>query len=85
MGRRVKISQREAHRLRKRVSDLERIIYEQRQVWNRDFPDGVHIATLEGVDPPLQAQIDTARRLGYFLVATPAHGGSVLCFYAVKP
>ncbi|MCC7126435.1 MAG: hypothetical protein IT178_16415 [Acidobacteria bacterium] len=40
------ISQREAHRLRKRVAELERLIDEQHRDWSRDWPGGTHILTV---------------------------------------
>ena len=66
------ISQRDAWRLKKRVAVLETAENQRRNDWTRDYPGGVHIASLNA-DPVLLAQVNTARRLSHAVVATVAN------------
>lgn len=69
----MKISQREARRLKKRVQELEKEINAQRASWSSDWPGGVHIATAEAdMLATICARLETARRLGHAVVATEA-------------
>lgn len=83
--RRPQISQREAHRLRKRVKALEDREEQRTNRYSRDYPGGVHIATID-----LSQHIETKGRLyasqllGAALVAR-SDGGSRLEIYAVLP
>lgn len=64
-----KISQREARRLRARVTELERELDKQRMNWSSDWPGGVHIATAENEKANAE-KIQVARKLGHAVVAT---------------
>lgn len=74
----MKISQREARRLRKRVESLERVIEGQRRSWSAEFPHGVHIATVT-VTAADAAAIFTARKLGHAVVLSRSTDTAVLC------
>lgn len=66
----MKISQREARRLRKRVDELEKVLEDQRDRWSRTYFGGTEIArvSLKDVVQPLTA-IRTARVLRHSVVA----------------
>ena len=64
-----KISQAEARRLRRRVSRLEQILFDQRAYWKNDWPGGVHLDTIS-INETEQAIIRTARKLQYAVVVT---------------
>lgn len=67
----MKISQRTARSLQKRVKVLEEILEAQRRSWVSDWPGGTHIATLDWKEPQVEiAKIQTARKLGHAIVAT---------------
>lgn len=78
----MKISQREALRLRKRVEELEDAIAKSRQHWCIDYPGGTHIGTMEmsGVLQTL-GRIEGARICGRAVVCTTR--GTALLLYAV--
>lgn len=78
---RTKISQREARRLKRRVEELESMMSRQRSRWASDFPGGVHIATLQSVDPCVLACLKTARKLKNAVVAIDQ--GASMMFFAV--
>lgn len=78
----MKISQREAHRLKKRVAELERNRSEMLNLW-AEFPGGVNIATLIELSPRQYAQIETAQKLGFTLIAKSWNMNQV-SIYAVK-
>lgn len=80
---RKKISQAEAHGLRAQVKALKAIEARRREVWNRDYPGGVNIATLLISDIDT-AKINTARRLGCMIVLTK-YNSNQASVYAVKP
>jgi len=75
------ISQREAKRLRRRVSELERMISDARNGYRSDYP-GVEICR-ENVTVRTATAVDTARRLEYAVVAVLS-GEYELRFYAAK-
>ncbi len=86
----MKISQREARRLKKRVDELETVLNEQRRSWVSDWPGGVHIASVSWAAPDATcARIKVARQLGHAVVATDADDGKRIEFRAlplpVKP
>jgi hypothetical protein len=76
----VKISQREACRLRKRVRELEAIQEGQRRQWRTEWPSGT---VLERITPEAKtvAIVDTARRLGHPVVVVP--DGNQIVFFGI--
>lgn len=78
----LKISQREAHRLRKRVYELEQRAGRQNNAWCSDWPGGVHIATLSIPTDDFTA-IHTARKLGHAVVVVGTEAQSIR-FMAIK-
>jgi hypothetical protein len=63
------ISQREARRLRKRVTILEDIIERQRRDYSQDWFGGVDIGRYEFTTVAIPEIVRTARRLGHAVVA----------------
>lgn len=78
----MKISQREARALRKRVKELEDQRENERNAWRMKFP-GVHIGNLTRDKDWFWGACRTARRLGRVLVVTVTEDGK-FCFYAAK-
>jgi hypothetical protein len=79
----VRISQREARRLRKRVEELERAEDSRRRRWSSEWPSGTHIATAKwDADARVPVSIRTARALRHAVIATTKDDGTVL-FYAL--
>jgi hypothetical protein len=68
-GYQVKISQREAYRLKKRVEQLERARDLQRSAWAAEWVGGVHLKRLT-VDAAPYTAVLTARKLGHAVVVT---------------
>ena len=66
----MKISQREAHRLKKRVTQLEEVIRHQRVRWASEWLGGVLLCREEAVAIN-HAMVKTARRLGHAVVIVP--------------
>lgn len=81
----MKISQREARRLRKRVGELESLLRSQRMAWSREWPGGIHIWTSEANTDAKMATLRTARRLGRPIVAVADQGSPTIRYYAVNP
>ena len=80
----VKISQREAIRLRKQVRELLRQLDGLRRGWARDYP-GVHLAIWrkgEILDAAAVITVRTARRLGHATVLVD--NGDELYIFGVK-
>ena len=73
------ISQREARALQRRVDLLEASEENRRSEWVRQYPGGVHIAsiTVSEVDA---AKLRTARRLGHAVVAVNGNGNELLIY-----
>lgn len=73
------ISQREARRLRKRVTELERRELDRRRVWGQEWFGGVNIATIkyEDADHKIPVSIRTARRLGHAVVVVGDDSGQL--------
>jgi len=73
----MKISQREARRLRKRVEEFESQQDGQRRAWSADWPGGVEIArhTFDSSSAPVPTAVRVARRLGHAVVAVGDEGG----------
>lgn len=79
------ISQREAHKLAKRVQELEARNEANRRTWSKDYVGGVMLGSFERPADWLNGQIHCARKLGYAVVVTTDSEQKKLCFYAVKP
>jgi hypothetical protein len=77
----VKISQREARRLRKRVEELEAMEDKRRMAWRSEYPGGVFLEGI-AVQPWTYAALKTARKLGHAVVVT-TNGENTLQFYAL--
>ena len=76
----MKISQREANRLRKRVEELERERRRLMNAWAGDWaPWWTHVGdiSLSGIE---SAKIVTARRLGHSLVCVPKSDGNMAVY-----
>lgn len=78
----MKISQREARRLKKRVAELEKMDEGRRKSWQSDYPGGVFLTGIT-VQPSVHAMAHTARKLGHAVVVT-TNGENVVQFYALK-
>lgn len=77
----MRISQREARRLRKRVEELELADSKRRNAWISDWPGGVYLTGV-AIHSDVLAQVKTARKLGHAVVVVNA--GDALQFYACK-
>lgn len=77
----MKISQREARRLRKRVAELENERDYQRRFWGAEFIGGTHLATVTNIDSKTFGGIEAARKLKHAVVVN-AHSDGVK-FYAL--
>jgi hypothetical protein len=77
----VKISQREARRLKKRVEELEEMDNKRRQAWKSEYPGGVFLEGI-AVQPWTYATVKTARKLGHAVVIT-TNGENTIQFYAL--
>lgn len=79
----MRISQREARRLRKRVAELESGIEKQRRVWGQEYIGGVQIASSKWAeDSPVPAQVKVARKLGHAVVVS-GDDNQTLYFHAL--
>ena len=76
------ISQREARRLKKRVTELEDVINRQRRKWSADYVGGVHLGELTRERDWLTGRIEGARMLSHAVVVTEESDGK-LNFYAL--
>jgi len=69
---RSKISQREAHRLRKRVGELETILRRQANTWADDFIGGTHLGSVkregEAIGLHIFGRLEAARMLKHAVV-----------------
>jgi hypothetical protein len=74
-----KISQREARRLRRRVTELEGVLRDQRVRWASSWPSGTVVARITP-DATTKAIIQTARKLEHAVVAVI--DGDNLAFFA---
>lgn len=75
------ISQREARRMRKRLTELEQAENSRRNGWVREYPGGVNIASVSWAkDERIPVAIRTARLLGHAVVVTADDGGGVRFF-----
>lgn len=76
----MKISQREARRLKKRVEQLENELNGQRNAWARDYPGGTNIGRVDGVFL-MAGKVGVARQLAHAVVAV--NDGENLLLYAL--
>ena len=79
----MKISQREARRLQKRVNELQAELNEQQYRWAKQWPGGVNIFTENAPSSTLLAIVRTARALKHAVVVTENDQGS-LYYYGCK-
>lgn len=82
----MKISQREAHRLRRRVKELEAMEERRRERWGATFP-GVRLGRLILSNTELFAlggAIRAARLLRHAVVATVEEDNKTVNFYACE-
>ena len=81
----MKISQREARRLRKRVYELEQQESQRRNSWVAEWPNSIHVANIPGdkVDRSIGAAIRTARKLRHAVVVT-CKDDDTLNFHAIN-
>ena len=75
----AKISQREARRLQKRVSELMQQEADRRRAWAQEWFGGVNIATIKYDDPyhSVPVSVRTARKLGHAVVVVGDDGGNL--------
>lgn len=77
------ISQREAHRLAKRVDELETLECERHRTWSSDFPGGVRLITWTiAPDESYGILLSRVQELKHPLVAR--YDGQKLRIYALK-
>ena len=69
-GNMTKISQREARRLKKKVTELENILDMQQGRWSSDWPSSTQIGRLKNIDPVTKTMVGTARVLHHAVVVT---------------
>lgn len=77
----AKISQREAHRMRKELRELHERDASRERSWSSDWPGGIHIATSRP-NADVLACIQTARKLGHFVIGVVSSDGVELRHYA---
>lgn len=78
----MKISQREARRIKKRLADMEEAERRRYSKWCSDFPGGTHMQSLTLSEIPA-ATLNATSRLGFVMVGKI--DGNILNVYAVKP
>lgn len=76
----MKISQREARRLKKRVEELESAESRRRNAWASDWPGGVNVWTTGEWEDAARV-FNVCRKLGHAVVAVP--DGKIVRFYAL--
>ncbi len=77
----MRISQREARRLRKANTELLREREEMLHAFASEWPQGIHIGAVD-LDAAVRAAIHTARKLGHGVAVTLNSG--VAQFYAIR-
>jgi len=83
MSRR-RISQNDARAAIAEVSRLRKTLMDQRNVWARQWPGGVHIGTVTYTEPALVCEAAiTARKLGHAVVAIPQDDRKSVYLYAL--
>jgi hypothetical protein len=84
-GGAVRISQREARRLQKRVSDLEQMLRDIRTPGpSLDYPGGVNVATETGVGERTRTAIQTSMKLGHVVICAVRNtSDNAVAFFAL--
>ena len=77
----MKISQREARRLRKRVDELETQRRQERSSWARDYPGGQHLGSLTLKADWFRGRLEAAQLLKHPIVVRQS--GAECMFYAL--
>ena len=80
----MKISQREARELRRKVAALEGREAARFSRWSSDYPGGTHFATVT-LDDVTAARLRTARTLGHAVVAIPQSDNRLYYFALPAP
>lgn len=75
----MKISQREARRLKAENKRLAAILEAQKRWWAQEWPEGIHIAGIANVGPDAMSAINTARKLGHAVVVWTNVGRVEFC------
>lgn len=78
----MKISQREARRLKKRVQELEALHAQQRMRWGSEYPGGIKLGKVKLSRDWFMGRIEATRLLGHAIIITESE--NELHFYAVK-
>lgn len=74
----MKVSQREARRLRKQVAAFEKAEHDRRYAWAKEWPGGTDIGRTQlGGESKLLGSILTARKLNHAVVAVADTDGTV--------
>lgn len=76
------ISQREAHKLLKRVQELEEAFNKQRSKWSQQFFGGTHLGNIKRERDWFAGRLEAARELGNAIVCKCGEDGSI-SFYAL--
>lgn len=74
----MKISQREARRLRQQVRQLLDEREMQRRTWGRAYPGGAHLGAITAERGYLVGRIEAARMLGHAVVVTENNDGKLM-------
>ncbi len=77
----MRISQREARRLKKRVQELEVRDRARLNTWANDYPGGAHIGTISCISIDADVRVKVARQCGHAVVAINRESSIML--YAV--
>lgn len=78
----MKISQREARKLKRRVRELENVLDEMRKNWREDWPAGRLFHRAIGADKITLTAIKTARLLRHAVVVMPS--GDDLVYFGMQ-
>lgn len=81
MSKRPVISQNEAYRMKRELSEHAAASEAQRRAWLRDWPNSVHLGSLTP-GPNVLAIVNTARRLGHAVAVTIS--GDEMLLYGSK-
>ena len=76
----MKISQREARRLRKRVDELERQQLQRLSRWASNYPGGVVLGSIRRDKDCLTGRIDAAHMLAHAVVVRQGEQGEITFF-----
>lgn len=79
----MKISQREARRMKKRIAELEDTFARQRRSWASEWPRGVLVGSLTSSTDTIPRVIQTARKLGHAVVCATGRDNNTVDFYAL--